>query len=161
MIVLNFEVAGLIRRLRRFKYEMTKSVSSSAAAMSESDFLRAKSYLGAVAKYLRYVIDQEQLDLPESSPREIDLGVAEVLPMPENEAIVDMMVLYDLCESEMGNSQSARMPSGLISHDIKRLESLLSRMNGFLDTYISETLPLDLPESAPKRGLTGVGRTGV
>ena len=161
MKVLNFEIAGMIRRLRRFRYENVKAVSSSLAAVSEADFLRAKSYLDAVDKYIAYVITQEPLDLPESSPYEIDLGEAEVLPMPENESLADILVMYDMFETEIGNSQSSRQASGFISHDIKRMNAMITKMRGFLDTYVSSTLPLDLPESAPFRPTTGAGRTGV
>lgn len=161
MKVYNMDVAGIIRRLRRFRYETVKAVSSSLANVSEADFARAKSYLEALTKYLNWIVAQPQLDLPESSPREIDLGEPEALTLPENEALVDLMNLYDVFEIEIGHSQSARQSTGIISHDEVRIRALIEKMNRFLDDYVAEVLPLDLPESAPLRPVTGEGRTGI
>lgn len=161
MKVYNMDVAGIIRRLRRFRFETVKAVSSSLASVSEADFTRAKSYLEALTTYLNWIVAQPQLDLPESSPREIDLGEPEALTLPENEALVDLMNLYDVFEVEIGHSQSARQSTGIISHDEVRIRALIEKMNRFLDDYVAEVLPLDLPESAPLRPVTGEGRTGI
>ena len=161
MKVYNYQVAGLVRRLRRFRYETVKSASSALASVNSSDFGRAKSYLEAVTAYVNWIVSQPQLDLPESTPREIDLGEAETVSMPENEALVDLMTMYDLLELEIGNSQSARMGDSMISHDEGRVRALIAKMNLFLDDYITQIQPLDLPESSPLRAQTGHGRVGV
>lgn len=161
MIVNNHDVAGVIRRLRRFKFETVKSASSALASVSEADFTRAKAYLSSVTTYLNWIVSQPQLDLPESSPMNIDLGDAEVLDIPENESLVDLISMYDAMEKEIGSSQSARMATGIISHDEARVRALIAKMEAFLDSYVAEVLPLDLPESAPLRASTGAGRTGV
>ena len=161
MIVFNYQIAGLIRRLRRFRFETVKAASSSLAHVTEHDLERARAYLAAVLSYLDWVVSQPQLDLPESTPREIDLGSAEPLNMPENESLVDMMVMYDLLEIEIGNSQSARLGDSIISHDEKRVRAVAAKMESFLKDYVEIHLPLDLPESAPFREQTGPGRTGV
>ena len=161
MKVYNMDVAGVIRRARRFRYETVKAVSSALASMSEADMLRAKSYLAAVSTYLDHVVSQPQLDLPESSPFEIDLGEPDALLLPENESLVDLLMMYDALEKEIGNSQSARQSTGVISHDEKRIRALVEKMGRFLDDYVASVLPLDLPESAPLRAMTGAGRTGI
>lgn len=161
MITYNYQVAGLVRRLRRFRFETNKAASSALASVNGSDFTRAKTYLAAVESYLNWVVSIPQLDLPESTPREIDLGKQEDLEMPENESLVDLMEMYNLLELEIGHSQSSRMGDSIISHDEKRMRELLNKMNLFLDNYVATVLPLDLPESAPLRGQTGPGRTGV
>lgn len=161
MKVYNYQIAGLVRRLRRFRFETVKSASSSLAAVNGADFKRAKSYLSAVTAYIDWIVSQPQLDLPESTPREIDLGDAEQVTLPENEALVDLMVMYDLVETEIGNSQSARMGDSMISHDEKRVRDLIKKMDLFLDDYVAQIQPLDLPESAPLRSVTGSGRVGV
>lgn len=161
MIVYNYQVAGIIRRLRRFRYETVKAASSALAHVNEHDLQRARTYLSAVTSYVDWVVSQPQLDLPESTPREIDLGAPESLDMPENESLVDMMVMYDLLELEIGNSQSARLGDSLVTHDEQRIRSLIAKMEAFLTSYVEVNLPMDLPESAPLRGQTGAGRTGV
>lgn len=161
MEVNNIDIAGLIRRLRRFRFETVKAVSSGLATMSASDMARAKSYLAAVSSYINWIMSQPTLDLPEWSPKKIDLGNPEALPMPENESLVDMMMLYDVLEVEIANCQSARQATGLISHDLKRITDLVAKMNAFLDDYVTKVLPLDLPESSPFRIETGEGRKGI
>ena len=161
MIVYNYQVAGLIRRLRRFRYETVKASSSALAHVTEHDLNRAKTYLSAVTSYLDWVVSQPQLDLPESTPRAIDMGDPETLTLPENESLVDVMVMYDLLETEIGSSQSSRLGDSVISHDEKRIRAIVTKMEAFLESYVEVNLPMDLPESAPLRDLTGPGRTGV
>lgn len=157
----NHDVAGFVRRLRRFKYEWAKAASGQASYVSDADANRLRSYLRGLREYKKWCQDQPVLDLPESSPREINLGDPEALALPDNEAIVDVMNLWDLMEFELVNSQSSRMPSRLIVHDEKRIDALLDKIERFLEDYISNVLPLDLPESSPLRGVTGPGHTGV
>ena len=161
MIVNNLDVAGVIRRLRRFKMETVKSASSALAAVSGADFDRAKSYLNAVSVYMDWIVSQPQLDLPETSPKVIDLGEGEAFAMPENESLVDLCALYDAMEVEIANSQSARMSTGIISHDEDRIRAIIEKMTAFLDGYVSKVLPLDVPESSPARVSTGPGKGGV
>lgn len=161
MLVYNMDVAGLVRRIRRFRFETCKAVSSNLAAVSGSDFERAKSYLAAVTSYIDWIVSQPYLDLPEFAPKAMELGEPEKLPAAENESIVDLMVMYDALEVEIANSQSARQATGLISHDEKRIRNVIAKMNAFLDTYVSQVLPLDLPESSPYLPMTGEGRKGV
>lgn len=161
MKVFNYQIAGLIQRLRRFRFETVKAASSGLAHVNEHDMRRAEAYLNAAETYLNWVVSQPQLDLPESSPREIDLGDPEKVDMPENEALVDLMRMYDLMEVEIGNSQSARLGDSVISHDEKRVRDLIAKMRAFLLDYVAQVLPLDLPESAPLRPQTGAGRVGV
>ena len=102
-----------------------------------------------------------QLDLPEWAPTEIDLGEPEALEMPENESIFDLMMHYDALEVELGSSQSSRQATGIIAHDEVRIRAVVQKLNAFLDNYVAQVLPLDLPESSPLRPQTGSGRTGV
>ena len=157
----NMDIAGVIRRSRRFRFETVKAVSSSLANVSASDFNRAKSYLNALTVYLDHVVAQPQLDLPEWAPHDINLGEPEVISMPENEALVDLLMMYDAMEVEIGHSQSSRQATGIVSHDELRIRNIIAKMENFLDGYISNVLPLDLPESSPLRENTGAGRKGV
>ena len=161
MIVNNMDMAGVISRMRRFRFETVKAVSSGVANVSAADVTRLKSFTNAVTQYLNWVVSVPTMDLPESSPQEYDLGETDKLDMPENEALVDLMRLWDVAEFEMGNSQSARNATGIISHDEQRIRDIISKMEAFIDGYIANVQPLDLPESAPFRPNTGSGRTGI
>jgi len=159
--IYNQDVYGLIRRLRRFRYETVKADSSGLADVNQFDIARAQSYLTAVKTYLDWVVNQPQLDLPETAPRAFELPSREDLPMPENESLVDLMHLYDSLEEELANCQSARHGTGVISHDEQRVRAIVTKMENFIANYVQPTQPLDLPESAPKREMTGEGRKGV
>lgn len=158
---LNHDISGLVRRLRRFAYEVQKSQSANVSAFKGADADRLRSYLNGLRAYKQWMQAQPILDLPESSPREIDLGEAEALPAPDNEAVADLMEHFRLIEVELVNSQSSRNPSRLISHDENRFDALVNKMERFLDDYIMQIQPLDLPESSPLKGHTGQGRTGI
>lgn len=161
MEIHNHDVAGLIRRLRRFRYETVKADSSMLADVNKFDLQRAKSYITACRTYLDWIVAQPQLDLPESAPRGFQLPDSKDLPEPENESLYDVVNMYDALEEEIANSQSARMGSGVISHDEGRIRAILDKLDNFILNYVEPTQPLDLPESAPKRESTGDGRKGV
>ena len=158
---LNHDIAGLVRRCRRFCYEVQKSQSANVSAFKEADATRLRSYLQGLLAYKAWMQDQPLLDLPESSPREIDLGEAEILSAPDNEAVADLMNLFGVLEHELVNCQSSRNPCRLISHDEKRIDSVLAKMDRFLSDYIMHIQPLDLQESSPLAAHTGAGRTGL
>ena len=160
-ITYNHDIAGIVRRMRRFKYEWAKAASGQASFVSNADGERLQSYLDSIRSFKKWCQSEPDLDLPESSPKTHDLGEAEVVPLPDNEAVVDVMNLWDLMVHELMHSQSSRMPARLIEHDERRLDALLDKTERFLKDYISNILPLDLPESSPLRGSTGLGRTGV
>ena len=161
MDVYNIDVAGCIRRMRRFQEETIKAASSGLANTSAADMGRAVSYLAAITAYLDHVVSQPQLDLPEWSPKIINLGEAEVMAMPENESLVDLMTLWQAMEVEIANSQSSRQATGIVSHDENRMRAIIAKAESFLTSYVAVIQPLDLPESAPLRDQTGPGRTGV
>jgi len=159
--VLNMDIAGLVRRLRKFKYEINKSQSAQVTAFRPADATRLQSYLDTLAQYISWMQQQPLLDLPESAPKDIQLGEPEVLGAVENEACADLIEHFSVLEIELVNSQSARNSNRLIMHDQQRAEALLQRMDLFLKDYISQIQPIDMPESSPMTAHTGPGRTGL
>lgn len=159
--VYNCDVDGLARRINRNIVEIIKSQSGGVSLTVSFDVVRWGSYLNAVEAYLDYVVSQPQIDLPETHPLPVTLLPAPTIPMMENESAYDLAQLFDTMREEVVNSQSARMPSGLISHDELRLRSYISRGKKFLTDYITLVDPLDLPESSPMAPMTGAGQKGV
>lgn len=160
-IVYNSDVAGLHRRINRFIVEMAKSASNQSSLMSEFDQNRLSSYLSAIRSYVGWIVAQPQLDLPETSPKEYALDADPEVPVVENEAIVDILRMLEVAREEMVNGQSARMPCGLIKFDVARLDAIISKLESFLQNYVSVVTPLDLPESSPSRPIQSKGATGV
>ena len=72
-----------------------------------------------------------------------------------------MVRLIEAIRTEMINSQSARLASTLISHDALRFDTLVDKMEAFINDYVEDATPLDLPESSPGEEAIGHGRGGV
>ena len=161
MQVYNHDIAGLFRRIQRFRNELYKSVSSGVSQMITFDQDRLATYLGSIEGYRNWIMAQPQLDLPETHPNSIELGETVVFEPIENESVADILNLLAIAMRELVNSQSARLPCGLVPFDDSRLVAILRKMEAFLNDYIKKVTPLDLPESSPKTESTGVGRSGI
>lgn len=160
-ITYNHDIAGFWRRINRFIVELHRSVSSAGSQMNEYDQQRLNTYLEAIRAYHQWVLDQPQLDLPETHPREIDLEEPDTNEPVENESVRDVIVMMELARDELVNGQSSRAGSGLNPFDSARLIALVEKSQNFLDNYIAEITPLDLPESSPMRAMTEPGKRGV
>jgi hypothetical protein len=158
MIVQNTDIAGLVRRIRRFKFEVQKCNSAGLMFTTEKDLERFESYLDAMNIYFDWMIDQPMQDLPESHPTDIDLGEAEKFELPENESLADLIHQLDSLEQEIGLSQSARMHTSMMAPDETRYREITLKIANFLSDYVRNVQPLDTPESSPLRAMTGKGR---
>jgi hypothetical protein len=157
----NHDVAGIARRINRFIDELQKSVSSESSQINAYDLERSRTYLKAVEEYHNWVMSQPQLDLPETHPRQINVEDGPALVSVENESLTDLVYMLALTRDEVLNGQSARQGSGLVIFDSNRLMAIVQKMNAFLETYVSEVTPLDLPESSPMRSGAQDGRAGI
>lgn len=158
MVVYNHDLASLVKRLRRFKFELYKSVSANLSELSDNDVNRLRSYLEAAKAFKSWMVAQPELDLPETSPHEYEIAEEEEREEIENDDADMVITMMDLLEREMVGSQSGRRSTGLISHDAVRFDSVIAKVEAFLDNYVAVANPLDLPESAPRNGLSGAGR---
>lgn len=137
------DVAGYIRRLRAMKHEIINSNSAKLPHLSSHDLNRIKSHLESLASYAAYAVGVE-LDLPKWSPIEIELGESIGYTHVTNHAIIDILTMVDALETELVGSQSARQSSGLLVHDEARLDAIADKINALIDSFISESSPLDL-----------------
>ena len=161
MKVLNHDIANLVKRLRRFRKEMIKSVSSNISELSVHDKTRLMSYLGAIKSFKAWAVSQPDLDMPETAPLEIELNEADPIPSMENDDLEMVVNLFDIIEKELINSQSARRSTGMISHDATRFDTYVEKIELFVNDFIGSISPLDLPESSPSSPITGAGNTGI
>ena len=157
----NQEVHGLVRRINRFIVELSLSQSSGVSKTTKDDINRSLSYIGALRQYLAHVISQPELDLPKTSPFQIALPPNPVIPDMENESIYDICSLLARSRDELIHSQSSRLSSNLVPVDVLRFNAILDKASNFIGSYVTVVDPLDLPESSPMAGMTGLGRLGV
>ena len=160
-VVQNQDLVGLLVRLARFKEEALKSVSSSSSELNQFDTTRLKAYLAAMTSYLNWVVAEPQLDLPESAPKDYTVPDAPPSQEVESEIIADVGRLLDVCYKEALDSQSARKAAGIIGFDESRVRAVIAKIGSYLDNYVANQTPLDLPESSPAVTSTGPGRTGT
>jgi hypothetical protein len=157
----NTDVYGIVRRINRFIVEIVKSQSSGVSQTISFDVVRAKTYIQAVRSYVLWVCSVPMLDLPETGPTAVDLPAPPVIPMFENESLFDLATLFSLARDEIANSQSSRLSSNLIPFDRTRLEAILDKADGFLNSYVTVIDPIDQPETSPMTAVTGAGARGV
>lgn len=160
-VVFNHDVAGLHRRMNRFIKEVNKASSGNVASVSAPDKTRALAYLSAVRSYITFVDAQPQLDLPETNPREYPLEEDPAIDNVENEDMNDLVRLFTLARDELVSSQSARLAAGVLPFDKQRVLDVVAKMESFINDYIDDTAPMDLPETAPMREITKSGNTGT
>jgi hypothetical protein len=162
--VYNHDVVFLADNITRFVVEAWKSSSSGTSGISEFDKTRLNSYLDALDAAHDHVLGQPGLDLPETHPSEwpiepfpVDLPTTDV----ESEEVNHIIRMFGVCWDELVHSQSARVGSGLNEFDSARLRSYVEKARKFLSDYVSNTAPLDVPESSPKEKHSGSGARGV
>lgn len=160
---LNHDVQGMCNRMGRFIEEALKSQSANAAFVMTHDLDRLKSYIAAAINYRAWVVGLPQLDCPETHPMHMTIKcpTIEEVENVENESIKDWSRLMYISIKELENSQSSRMASGFISHDLRRFDDFMAKLSLFLTDYVEVTLPLDLPESSPQAPGVTAGKTGI
>lgn len=160
-ITYNHDVSGFHRRINRFIVELIYSVSSSGSQLNRFDQERLQTYVGALRGYQDWVNAQPALDLPDTHPRSYALDDNPEVPDLENESVVDTIRLLELARDELAKSQSSRNAAGLTPADSLRFTAMIDKVDSFLNTYITDITPLDLPESSPQTDMSGVGQDGI
>lgn len=161
--VMNQDVAGLAERTDEVIYEVALSQSANLTDMRPFDRTRITEYNAMLNRYAAWVTDAPDVDLPETHPRAYPIkyisdGIdADV----ENKALRDLIRMYRALITEMTNSQSARAANGLTVHDKRRFDLVMEKIDKFLNDYVDETQPIDMPESAPSSEAVGSGYKGA
>ena len=160
-IVQNMDVAMLSRKLVRMYEEAVKSASSSHNGIKGADKARFLAYLADFRAALLFFVDQPEMDMPEWTPTDIQIPDLAATIQPENEAIFHFATIIQALYTEVTLCQSARDGAGILSPDASRFEALLEKCEKFLEGYMTDSLPIDYPESSPARETTGPGKKTV
>lgn len=161
--VMNQDVAGLAERTDEVIYEVAKSQSANLTDLRPFDRTRINEYIEMLKRYAAWVVAAPDVDLPETHPRAYSIKfISEGVDMDiENKALRDLIRMFQAIITELTNSQSARAASGLTVHDKRRFDLVIQKVEAFLDDYVAQTQPLDMPESAPSSDAVGAGFTGA
>lgn len=159
----NLDVAGLLERVDRARYEVLKAGSANVDDIRAADRRRIDSYNAEIQSYANYVAAEPEQDYPESYPEtyQVRYLVTPGMEAVENLGIRDLDRLYRKVLVELSNSQSARYPSGLKVQDKERIDSYMARIDSLLVNHLDSVNPLDLPESNPSDASVTDGFTGI
>lgn len=151
LAVQNLDMAGLLERLDRVRFEVLKANSSNFDQIMKADRERMNSYLAELQSYANYFAEEPEQDFPESYP---DMYTVRYLVTPEilkveNMGIRDLDRLLEKIIVEMGNSQTARYPAGWHSPDKTRFDKYILRVKSLLEKHLDGVNPMDLPETNP------------
>ena len=101
------------------------------------------------------------LDLPQSHPTVYTLPDPPVAQDIENGAVNYLIELLLLARNELARGPSARLMTGLDQFDSQRIARLIEKADAFLDDYVANSYPLDMPESQPRSPGVEPGRGGM
>ena len=159
--IYNLDATYLADKIARYAGEVQMSVSSNVAFVNEFDMARLQQYLTDIDRAVSYINDQPQLDLPESHPM-----VHQIQPFPtmrdmESDEWDHVVRLLRSGYIELVNSQSARLGAGLMPFDSRRITALVAKCRQWLNDYVAERSPMDLPETSPQQAMSPAGKSGV
>ncbi len=162
MEIFNQDIVMVYNYCQRAIKELLFSQSSGLSGLNnEYDLARVKTYITALDAFKAWIVDQPQQDLPETHPRQFILEEPVVVMDRESEVVNMMVNMFTALVTEMINSASARMASGLMIHDAKRFDLITSKMSAFLEDFVEKQTPIDFPESSPDEAITGAGKKGT
>lgn len=161
--VVNADVAGLAERTDEVIFEIAKSQSANLTDMRPFDRTRIDEYNSMLKRYAAWVVDAPDVDLPETHPRAYPVKYIskDISDDVENKSVRDLVRFYRSLITELTNSQSARLANGLTTHDKRRFDLVMEKIENFLQDYVDETQPLDMPESAPSSDAVESGYRGI
>jgi len=159
--IYNLDCTYLADKIARYAGEVQMSVSSNVAFVNEFDMARLQQYLTDIDKAVTYINDQPQLDLPESHPMVHAIQPFPVMRDMESDEWDHVVRLLRAGYIELVNSQSARLGAGLMPFDSRRVTALVAKTRQWLNDYVVERSPMDLPETSPQQAMSPAGKAGV
>jgi hypothetical protein len=141
-----------------FIQEVALCQSANSPEVYDTDIERWLSYVSALEKKFDWIVAQPDLDLPKISPRLYALEPAFVPVSVENSMVDEVVRLFVAARDEFIQSNSNRRSTGFITHDEERVRAILEKIRTYINDYVTQVEPLDVPESSPAEPVTGPGR---
>ena len=149
--VRNMDVVGCVERADRYAFDMTKFESAMQNIITEFDMGRIQSYVGALRTYVNTLNSAPATDNPFSYPGmyHIEYLTENVdFDQVKNKALRDIIRQIVNLWVNMSRSESADRSNGFETFDVGRWNLHLDRIDFYIQGYIDQALPLDLPESS-------------
>ena len=149
--VRNPDIVGAVERADRYAFDMCRFESASINEITEFDINRILSYNSALRTYIQTLNDAPATDNPHSYPGMYNLYYkTESFDFDSvvNKAIRDIVRQYVNLWVNLSRSESADKSNGYQVYDYTRAMTHLDRIDYYIDSYIKQALPIDLPESS-------------
>lgn len=146
----NLHVSSIIERFDSAIKNVLLCESANVNDLFDDDDRRIVSYNDELRAYMDWVDTRPKLDLPHTHPKvfEIDFVSLDVTRHIQNRNLRDLVRLYEAGIKELGESDSARLSSGIVEHDLVRFNKIMDQVDELLK-FMRATDPLDKPESMP------------
>ena len=150
--VRNMDVVGAVERADRFAFDMVKFESANLNEITTFDMTRIQSYIGALRVYVNSLNQAPATDNPHSYP-----GMYHIVYLTQDfdlDALVKNKAMRDIIRQivnlwvNLARAESADKSNGFLPFDVTRWNLHLDRIDYYINTYIDQALPLDLPESS-------------
>lgn len=161
--VANRNMVGLAELCDQAVFGLLKSQSAAVTDFKSPDLGRLYERLDELNSYADWVARKGGNDTPETHPfewpiRYIASGLSDDT---ENKAIRDIVRDLRTLQNELLRSQSAKLASGWHGPDKeRRFDPIMDAIRSYLDDYVSNAIPRDVPEGTPVRDSIGHGHNG-
>jgi hypothetical protein len=149
--VRNQDVVGAVERADRYAFDIAKFESANINEITDFDMTRIQSYMAALRGYVNTLNTAPATDNPHSYP-----GMYTIYYLTQgfnfdtvkNKALRDILRMLVNTWVNMSRSESADKSNGFLEFDVSRWNLHIDRIDFYIDSYIKQALPLDLPESS-------------
>lgn len=168
--IANIDIWSLVSRIDRMRIEVNRCQSANLpSGLLAADNLRLTDFVGDISSFVARIAANPIPDAPETGGHlTVELPSDEKIDSPlavENEDVRSIGMLLVQFRTEVQNSQSARLPQGLIPipvgkpGDHQRFVDFVARITGMI-AYAAAQEPSDRPESTPSAMPTAPGSLG-
>ena len=161
----NKDVLMLFSKANRAVKDVNLSNSANAAVAYPPDLIRWLAMINDIRGVVSHLEDRKKNgwvpDLVESHPFEMNLPTLyEIVPV-ENESVMHVCFAFQELRIEVSNSDSSREHGNLLFYDRDILLGICTAIEGFINDYMKELLPLHRPKSSPAFAMAPPGERGV
>ena len=146
LVTKNKDIQGLVLLGQRQKMEISTSASAQVPDIQPNDRSRLDSYVRELEAYQAQINVSAPSDYPATHVLWYCLPTIENTPPVSSQAILDILILYNLLQGELISSSSSNMPADLREPDNTRLTMHIDTIKEYL-AYLDAAAPQDYPRT--------------
>lgn len=150
----NLNMAELVNMINHYMVEEQDSQSANINYYNSHDLIRLNAYLANIVRLVDHIHEQGTLDMPKTSPKRCVIDEMTVIKKVSNEMVATINNYFEALRDEILLSESCRLKTGFMPHDEVRVRAVVASMVRYIEDYVSNSSPIDLPESSPQEAIT-------